>query len=167
VPAHYRDSTLNTADIDEWPASTAASAPGSPALDAPVLAGGRGDWLLRHLGPCFTVVVFSDQLVEAATSAAIPARWNDMPIATVVVAREEGALPSSTVLVDREGLAFSRYAPDGEAIYLFRPDQHVAGRRIGHRCEWITSAIARASMQHPTKDIHGNAERRTEPVAAG
>ena len=69
VPSHYAESALNTADVDAWPAAVAQVAPGSPALDAPVVVCGamsidaaldasveaKPGWLLRHLGGTFCV----------------------------------------------------------------------------------------------------------------
>ena len=59
----------------------------------------------------------------------------------VIIVSAEGA-----VLRDTEGFAFARYAPDGEALYLFRPDQHVAGRRRGLSATWLGDALRRACM---------------------
>ena len=149
VPSHYRSSALNTADVETWPASTAMSAPGSPAPDAPVEdAVGRPHWLLRHLGRGFTVVAFIGGSLESAGAVAVALRSNEPELALVAVARVPAHLPfAATLLIDREGLAFSRYAPEGNAIYLFRPDQHIAGRRVGLDTQWITAALARACMR--------------------
>ncbi len=174
VPTHYRESRLNTDDVDDWPASTASSAPGSPAPDAPLVVDGRDDWLLRLLGRGFTVAVFADGPIGPDVVAGLPCRWNDIPIAILVVTRssDQGlqGLTSAAVAIDRDGIAFARYAPGGAAIYLFRPDQHVAARRLGHDARWVAAAIARACMDDGNVNVRGtddNAQHRTEPVAAG
>ena len=160
VPSHYAVSPLNTPDVEAWPATTAMSAPGSPAPDAPVeTSNGTPDWLLRHLGGRFTVVVFAGRGFEAAMVAGIPRSSNGISIGVIVVALSDTTRHSDTtqhstvLLVDREGLAFVRYAPDGDAVYLFRPDQHVAGRRAGYDVEWLVATIANACLhdEHTSK----------------
>jgi 3-(3-hydroxy-phenyl)propionate hydroxylase len=158
VPAHHAQSPLNTRDDDRWPHETPA--PGSPALDAPVEHDGEADWLLRHLGGGFTAIVFTaDGAIGDATIDALRAlEHQPVPVATRVVlpgltrAAIHSHIPSGgvpdefVVLRDVEGLAFARYAPEGVAIYLFRPDQHVAGRRKDLSTRWIADALRRAAM---------------------
>ena len=90
---------------------------GRPAPDAPVLCEGRPDWLLRHIGPDFTVVS------------------RDTPPAT--------RLRSLTVGRDFEyhsGLAAARLGlAAGEAV-LLRPDQHIAARMAAADAAAITAA---------------------------
>jgi 3-(3-hydroxy-phenyl)propionate hydroxylase len=150
VPAHHIASPLNTPDAEAWPGAAASMvAPGSPALDAPVRVDGKPGWLLRQLGETFTAVVFApngdvpgtllDTLERAAT---LP-----IPLRTIVVTqRPVVARGDVTWLVDAEGFAFSRYAPAGDAVYLFRPDQHVAGRRASFAADWLGAALRRAAM---------------------
>ena len=76
-----------------------------PAPDAPLLAGGRPDWLLRQLGDGFTVVSRGER----------PA--TDLP--SVVL--DGGVEDHSGLAAARLGLA------RGEAM-LIRPDQHIAAR---------------------------------------
>ena len=182
VPAHYRESSLNTADVEPWPASTAMNAPGSPAMDAPVVVAVDGErvggWLLSKVGGAFTVVVFCDDASSLPVMDTIPSAVGAVELRKVIVARspslqssQPAAMHGGTrLLIDRERLAAARYAPAGHAIYLLRPDQHVAGRRIGHDIDWIPAAVALACghalpSQERGQDAH--AERRTEPVAAG
>ncbi len=90
-----------TGDTDGW------GQPGLPAHDAPVLHRGRPDWLLRHIGPGWTLLVFGPE------TPAIPG------VLTVRI--------SPDALHDTNGLAAARYgAPPGGCV-LLRPDQHIAG----------------------------------------
>ena len=172
LPAHYGQSSLNTPDVDQWPASTSMCRPGSPANDAPIIASGKPDWLLRQLGAHFTVAVFCDDVVLPADVVAILMQAKAcVDYATILVARRPISLPSAVVaLVDSEGIAFSRYAPGGSAIYVVRPDQHITARRIGFSLDWIADAIDTARTTRPSthyRDHHGKTQHRTEPLAAG
>jgi 3-(3-hydroxy-phenyl)propionate hydroxylase len=153
VPSHHPHSSLNTPDDSEWPAGTPA--PGSPALDAPVMCDGRASWLLHHLGGRFTAVVFSRTAAAALEAIDALQALDTTPIAIsiVVVTREEIAIPHAGVravplelLRDLDGLAFARHAPERDAIYLFRPDQLVTGRRQGLSASWTGGALKRATL---------------------
>ena len=152
VPAHYAHSTLSTDDVESWAAGTPG--PGSPALDAPVIApvmrADHQDWLLPHLCETgFTVLVFvadgeiPDDLVDAVRFL----RTLPIDVAAIAVTRDATQRDDDfTMLRDGGGAAFSRYAPDGDAIYLLRPDQHVAARRIGLSATWLGAALRRACL---------------------
>jgi 3-(3-hydroxy-phenyl)propionate hydroxylase len=111
-PSTYAESPLNGAA--GW---QGGAAPGAPAPDAPVLQDGRADWLLRHAGDGFRLLVFGPP--DAALVASLPPG-----VAAVFVTQEE----TSGALWDHAGLARARFAaPHGGAV-LLRPDQHVAAR---------------------------------------
>ena len=117
LPYTAADSALNTADDEAF---AAGPPPSAPAADAPVeVAGETGDtgWLLRHLGPGFTLLRFG-----AAPSAAA-LKDQDIQVVTLGEAPGEG-----TDLIDGQGLAARRYDAAPGTWYLFRPDQHVAAR---------------------------------------
>ena len=152
VPAHYGQSSLNTPDVDQWPASTSMCRPGSPAPDAPIIASGQPDWLLRQLGAHFTAAVFcADAALPEDVVANLMQVIAGVNCITIIVARVPISVPSAVVaLVDSEGIAFSRYAPGGKAIYIVRPDQHIIARRIGFSLDWIADAIGTARMTRPS-----------------
>lgn len=105
VPCTYDGSALNGADDGALPARLR---PGSPALDAPV----EGGWLLDRLGGRFQVLTIN---------CAAPAI--------------EGAEVISLSTQGAPELADRYLGGAGQAIYLLRPDQHVAAR-------WETATAA-------------------------
>jgi 3-(3-hydroxy-phenyl)propionate hydroxylase len=122
-PAVLADSPLNAADDGPWPGG---ALPGTPAPDAPVLRDGAPDWLLRHLGGDFCLLVFD-------------AVWTPVPgLRAVFVTAED----TPGALWDHSGLAAARYgAPPGGAV-LIRPDQHIAARFAAPRPDAVRAALA-------------------------
>jgi 3-(3-hydroxy-phenyl)propionate hydroxylase len=127
-PTTYEASPLSTPD-GFAPGDTTALRPGSPGLDAPRGSG----WLLPELGGQFTVLgLWSTGTAQAPEWAArqvvngLPLRWQ---IATTAE-------------------ALSRWGAGREpAVYLIRPDQHVAAR--WRQCDpaAIEAALARATAR--------------------
>ncbi|ADZ71479.1 FAD-dependent oxidoreductase [Polymorphum gilvum] len=105
VPCTYDGSPLNGPDAPGLPAR---SRPGSPAIDAPV----AGGWLLDRLGGRFQLVGI------------------DVPIPASL---EEGGIAIDGLALltadDPSGALKARYLGEAAgAVYLMRPDQHVAAR---------------------------------------
>lgn len=118
VPCVYDGSPLNGADCAEMPERTR---PGSPCPDAPTDDG----WLLERLGMDFTVLT-------------IDADAPDLPEVGVRVGRL--ALTATGHDELRE-----RYLGDAaSAVYLIRPDQHVAARWTRFDAAELRAAISRA-----------------------
>jgi 3-(3-hydroxy-phenyl)propionate hydroxylase len=108
----------------------------APAPDAPVLLDGQPDWLLRHIGDGFKLLVFG--LPDAALAAALPAG-----VAALFVTTEDTA----GALWDHAGLVAARFAaPRGGAV-LLRPDQHVAARFVTTDPAALRAALCRALAQ--------------------
>jgi 3-(3-hydroxy-phenyl)propionate hydroxylase len=124
-PATYAGSPLN------GPAGWEGGAmPGAPAPDAPVLHVGKPDWLLRHCGDGFRLLVFAPP--DPALVAALPAG-----VVAVFVAAEE----APGALWDHSGLAAGRFAAPRGAAVLLRPDQHVAARFVTPDPQAIAAAL--------------------------
>jgi 3-(3-hydroxy-phenyl)propionate hydroxylase len=129
TPARYEGSPLN--GPDGFAAGEAqAAGPGAAALDAPI----DGGWLLDRLGQGFTALWLgrNGPRQEAAC-----------------VESELGAsgLPARTATIGPgHQLACRRYGAEAApALYLFRPDGHVAARWRTLRRGDVTAALARAS----------------------
>jgi 3-(3-hydroxy-phenyl)propionate hydroxylase len=127
-PTAYLDSPLN--GPSGW---DGGALPGMPAPDAPVLLDGAPDWLLRHLGDGFRLLVFAPP--DPALVAALP-----HGVGAVFVTAEE----APGALWDHAGLAAGRFAaPRGGAV-LLRPDQHVAARFAVPDAAAVAAALDRA-----------------------
>lgn len=107
VPATLQGSALNTPDGDTF---AGTQVPGAVLLDAPVQHGGRSGWLLRTLGPDFTLLVFGKA----------PAWASALPQVTL--------LQVGTDVLDTQGLLAKRLDARPGTAYLVRPDQHVCAR---------------------------------------
>jgi len=118
VPCTYDGSPLNTPDA--LPGGPARSRPGSPCADAPL---GDG-YLLRKLGGRFTLLTIGAEAPEG--------------------------LEAEGLSVDRLALEATpeireRYLGEAEsAVYLIRPDQHVAARWPSYDAAAVKTALARA-----------------------
>ncbi|MGB7317192.1 MAG: FAD-dependent oxidoreductase [Planktotalea sp.] len=125
VPCVYDGSALNTPDA--LTGGPARARPGSSCPDAPM---GDG-FLLRHLG---------DDFVVLAIDAMLPASF------------EEAGLKPRLVTIsskdDSSGQLAARYLGDANsAVYLIRPDQHVAARFNTFDEDALRSALRRAIGQ--------------------
>ncbi|WP_237213579.1 FAD-dependent oxidoreductase [Falsiroseomonas oryziterrae] len=111
-PSTYTGSVLN--GPEGW---AGGALPGTPAPDAPVLREGAPDWLLRHLGGAFSLLVFGPP--EPSLPGALP-----RGVRAVFV--DDAGTPGA--LWDHAGLARARFAAPAGGAVLIRPDQHVAAR---------------------------------------
>lgn len=120
-PCTYDGSALNSPDALDGPARTR---PGAPCPDAPV---GDG-YLLDRLADGFTLLTIDAEAPEALTE--------DGVTATRV---------SLSAKDDRTGALGARYLGDApSAVYLIRPDQHVALRRPAYDERQFRAALRRA-----------------------
>ncbi|WBY02366.1 FAD-dependent oxidoreductase [Ramlibacter tataouinensis] len=145
VPSFLTGSVLNTPDAEAF---EGRMVPGAPMDDAPLRIDGHDDWLLDRVGNGFRLLVF------APSAQAVPAGWRDklaelahdpIPVTALVVAPDGGALPGFTVAQDPTGLAAQRYDARDGAVYLIRPDQHVAARWRAFDAARVRAAVAHAT----------------------
>ena len=128
VPCTYDGSPLNSADA--LPGGPARSRPGSPCPD---VALGNG-FLLEHLGDRFTLLTINTNAPETVTEGGITAT-------RLALSGQD----------DATGALAARYLGDAPAaVYLIRPDQHVAARFAAYDEDAIRAAIRRATG----KDMH-------------
>ena len=146
VPTHLLDSALNTPDVDAF---DGVMHPGAPLADAPVLCQGRGDWLLRHTGGHFTLLLFVPDVLDALTLRTVAKlAQGRIPVRTVLVAAAaaDGDAPDGTaLLVDTKGRVAERLDGRLGTAYLLRPDQHVAARWRQLDLSHVQTALARAT----------------------
>src|SRR5690606_25156717 len=108
VPATLHGSPLNTADVDAD--FTGTQVPGAVLPDAPVERAGQLAWLLRCLGPDFTLITFG----------AAPAWARTLPQVHVLQIGED--------VHDVQGLVAQRLDARPGTLVLVRPDQHLCAR---------------------------------------
>jgi 3-(3-hydroxy-phenyl)propionate hydroxylase len=125
TPTPYVDSPLNTADEVAW---KGLMVPGTCAADAPIKVAGRDAWLLELLGEGFVLMVFGVNTVPVEAGVFTPK-----------------ILEAGKDFEDTDGLASERYDGQEGAVYLIRPDQHVAARWRSFDAEKIRAAITRAT----------------------
>ena len=118
VPATLHGSALNTPDTDTFDGT---QLPGAVLADAPMRRPGVNGtaWLLRALGPDFTLLHFGP---TPAWAQALPGVLN------LSIATEGEAHAPDADLIDARGLAARRLDARPGTSYLLRPDQHVCAR---------------------------------------
>ena len=122
LPCTYDGSSLNGADDEDLPSRTR---PGSPAADAPT---GNG-WLIDRLGNRFQLL---------AINLEVPKTVQDDGIGVE-------ALYLNTA-DDDSGALRERYLGDADsAVYLMRPDQHVAARWTAYDESNVLAALKTAT----------------------
>jgi 3-(3-hydroxy-phenyl)propionate hydroxylase len=114
VPAHLKNSPLNSPDPDPWPG--AAPAPGTAALDAPAPTPGGRRWLLESLAGGFMLLIHPDGNEHRPDPAVVV---EGERIEVLVLGRD---------VEDSTGQLARRYDLTPGSGYLFRPDQHVVAR---------------------------------------
>jgi len=121
VPCTYDGSPLNGPDCDRMPERTR---PGSPMVDAPV----PGGWLLDQLGTAFHLLTIDHDAPDTVGVEGIQLK--------------RLALSSTD---DADGYLKQRYLGDaGAAVYLIRPDQHVAARWDHYDEAAVNAALLKA-----------------------
>jgi 3-(3-hydroxy-phenyl)propionate hydroxylase len=131
----YRGSPLSSAG-DEL---AAGPRPGE-AMPEQALADGRH--LTDRLGPSFTVLLLNLQAIDEALAAEIAAaQGGSLPVALCRLGREEA-----------DGPVFAALGASQGAVYLLRPDGHVAARWRHPAPGALRAALARAAALHAEKE---------------
>ena len=107
-------------------------APGTNCADAPITVSGHNSWLLNHLGGQFKLLIINQDVAHCVEQGGVKA----------------DILKLGTDFEDPEGLVCQRYDGEQGAVYLIRPDQHVAARWRKFDEAKIKAAIAKACCQH-------------------
>ena len=124
VPCTYDGSALNGPDCDDLPAR---SRPGAPLQDMPLLGTDRPDgWLLSRLGDRFTLLAI------------------DLPGVGPVTAQGLTADPLHLSALGNAALRDRLLGTAPGAVYLIRPDQHVAARWTQFDAGDVAQALSRA-----------------------
>lgn len=125
VPCVLRASPLNTPDAEAF---DSAMVPGAPLCDAP-LQTPQGDpaWLLRSLGPDFTLLIFGEA----------PHWVRELPGVAVRCLGQD--------LIDAQGVLTRRLDAQPGTAYLVRPDQHVCARWRQPSLEAVRAALRLAN----------------------
>ena len=122
VPCVYDGLPLN--GVDALPGGPAQTRPGAPSPDAPA----GDDFLLRHLGGRFTLLAIDAEVPENV-------EVDGLPLRKVAVSAAH----------DVSGALRERYLGEARsAVYLIRPDQHVAARWYSYNQAAVTAALRKA-----------------------
>ncbi len=120
VPCIYDGSALNGPDAPDLPRRTRT---GAPAVDAPLADG----WLIDRLGDRFQLLAINCEAPDVV---------------------EEGGIAIETLHLSATPEIVERYLGDAEsAVYLLRPDQHVAARWTAFDEGAIRAALKTATAQ--------------------
>lgn len=144
VPATLHGSSLNTQDVDRFEGHMV---PGAATADAPVrLPDQQRGWLLRQLGPGFTLL-----LAAGEGSAALAAQLSDMRLPVpldVLTISLPAAADSTAALADVDGLVAQRYDLQPGNAVLLRPDHHVCARWRHPDADAVGRAVTHALAIH-------------------
>ncbi len=122
VPAVYDGSPLNWDDDEALPLRTR---PGAPYVDAPIANG----WLGDQLGNKFQLIAINC----------------DVPDHLDVCGIGVETLSVNTASLDDDGFATRYLGDQSSAVYLMRPDQHVAARWTAYDEAKVRAALAKAT----------------------
>lgn len=147
LPTFYTDSSLNTADTDDFHASLPI---GAVAPDGPVAQDGHTVWWLSQLGGEFVLAFFCDETLPdpALLTHLVSPGFQSLPVRCILVvspALEGDIAPGIDYVVDQDAILAGRYDVRTGATYLIRPDQHIAARWRTADPDGIGKALQRAT----------------------
>ena len=143
-PCTYEDTPLSTVQNDSFADNMR---PGSPCIDAPVGGGNGSGWLLNHLGNRFCVLLkgeFDEQQNAALDALGAESREREDSLRIIRIDSSHPNSLDSLGISDDRGVLAQRYDLQASAVYLIRPDQHVAARWRGLEVNKLAAALQRA-----------------------
>lgn len=109
---------------------------------------GEDDFLFDHLPAGFLVLDFCEDPAVAPEVVDVVQRWRDrgLPLSIVAVRRQPGEVACADLTIAAGGTSmFDKYGANGlPAVYLVRPDQHVAARWRSVSGEGLDQALRTA-----------------------
>jgi 3-(3-hydroxy-phenyl)propionate hydroxylase len=148
LPHIYTDTPLDTPDRDRFAARLVA---GAPALDAPLRDADGATWLVDRVGDRFCAVYFAGGAPadESVAARLLGLARLPVPVHALVICAAGRAAPwraaGLPTFDDSEGLFAQRYDATPGALYLLRPDQHVAARWRHFEVRAVREALARVT----------------------
>ncbi len=143
-PCTYEDTPLSTPQSDSFADNMR---PGSPCIDAPVGGGNGSGWLLNHLGNSFCVMLKGDLDEQQHTALEVLCRESQKradPLKIIRIDSEQPGPPDWLSIADQRGVLAQRYDLQASAVYLIRPDQHIAARWRSLDVDKLAAALRRA-----------------------
>jgi 3-(3-hydroxy-phenyl)propionate hydroxylase len=148
-PIDYAESALTTVDATER-RFAAGPRPGAPARNVCIdPEASPRTWLFDAFGPGFQVLAFgSDESMLQAVSADVAAlRADGIPIRIVQIRRAHDTrfcVSADAVMTDPLGRIFSGWGVTEGAVYVLRPDQHVAARWTNDATTLVSAVVRKA-----------------------
>ncbi|MBC3909419.1 FAD-dependent oxidoreductase [Undibacterium umbellatum] len=149
VPSTLSTTILNTPDHASF--DTALQI-GAPFEDGPVSTQSGTGFLIDYLQPVFHGLYFCDAVsdIPAAHLAAIKTLEHEaIPVVTLIICKQEGALDAHLILTDTKGLLHQRYGAENGSYHLLRPDQHLTARwqkfEVNHILRAVQTACGNSS----------------------
>ena len=141
-PYTYRASPLTTPDSGAA-RFTCGPGPGAPLVNHRLA---EGDYLLDHLGRGFTLLLFAGEIASEAGLEAVAGQLRriDPELRVLWVGAGPGEGPGEQAVTDDSGTLRAAYGADQGALYLVRPDRHVAGRWKAPEPTQVLASMRRA-----------------------
>jgi 3-(3-hydroxy-phenyl)propionate hydroxylase len=142
-PIDYAQSALTTVDATERRFASGPR-PGAPARNVCVDPEGKPrTWLFDAFGPGFQVLAFGSgaSMLQAVSADVAALRADGIPVRIVQIRRAhdtQTCVSADAVMTDPLGRIFSAWGVTDGAVYVLRPDQHVAAR-------WTDDAATRVA----------------------
>ncbi|MFT0532933.1 FAD-dependent oxidoreductase [Castellaniella hirudinis] len=146
VPTVLKESTLNTPDTTQY---TGDMVPGAPCDDCPMRAQVDHFWLLSRLGGDFKLLVYVEDPANVEQGTALQSlHGGRLSVDVMLVTPKGGRSPHGLLVIeDYTGRFAERYDAQPGAVWLIRPDQHIAARWDHLDVALVREAISQATAQ--------------------